>query len=71
MIVLIEICEGLRSIILKSTPLCYAELLKRYWNINPEKRPTALEIHETILNWKNYPEILAEFLKSDDKMVIE
>ncbi|RIB08193.1 kinase-like domain-containing protein [Gigaspora rosea] len=67
----IEICEGLRPTILKDTALCYAELLKRCWNDDPEKRPTALEIHETILNWKNNPEVLTEFLKSDNEMAIE
>ncbi|RIB14893.1 kinase-like domain-containing protein [Gigaspora rosea] len=67
----IEICEGLRPDILKSTPLCYAELLKRCWNDDQEKRATALEIHETILNWKNNNEILVGFLKSDDEMIIE
>ncbi|RIB07229.1 kinase-like domain-containing protein [Gigaspora rosea] len=67
----IEICEGLRPTILRGMALCYAELLKRCWNDDPEKRPTALEIHETILKWKNNSEFLAEFLKSDDEMVIE
>ncbi|CAG8544611.1 5384_t:CDS:1, partial [Dentiscutata heterogama] len=28
-------------------------------------------IHQTILNWKNNAEILAEFLKSDEEMEIE
>ncbi|KAF0441073.1 kinase-like domain-containing protein [Gigaspora margarita] len=41
----IEICEGLRPTILKSTPLCYAELLRRCWDNDPEKRSTTLEIH--------------------------
>ncbi|RIB22381.1 hypothetical protein C2G38_2174067 [Gigaspora rosea] len=48
-----EICfNGLRPTILKGTATCYTELLRRCWNADPEKRPTAIEIHETILNWK-------------------
>ncbi|CAG8444924.1 2854_t:CDS:1, partial [Dentiscutata heterogama] len=41
------------------------------WDKDPEKRPSAIEIHETILNWKGNPEILSEFLKSDKEMEIK
>ncbi|RIB23965.1 kinase-like domain-containing protein [Gigaspora rosea] len=66
-----EICAGLRPTILEGTAPCYAELLKRCWVEDPEKRPLASEIYETIINWKNNTEILYEFLKSDENIVIE
>ncbi|RIB07210.1 kinase-like domain-containing protein [Gigaspora rosea] len=68
----IEICfKELRPNILKGTPTCYAELLKRCWDKNPNNHPSAIEVHETILKWKNSTEILANFLRSDEKMEIE
>ncbi|RIB04976.1 kinase-like domain-containing protein [Gigaspora rosea] len=69
---IVEICfNELRPNILKGTATCYANLLKKCWDKDPNKRPSAIEIHETILSWKNNPEILLEFLKSDKEMVIE
>ncbi|RIB19458.1 kinase-like domain-containing protein [Gigaspora rosea] len=68
----IEICfKELRPNILKGTATCYANLLKKCWDEDPEKRPSALEIHEIISKWKNSTETLSEFLKSDKEMVIE
>ncbi|RIB24896.1 kinase-like domain-containing protein [Gigaspora rosea] len=64
----IEICEGLRPTILEGTTSCYVDLLRRCWNKNPEERPSALEIYETITNWKNDEEILASFSKSDKEI---
>ncbi|RIB04655.1 kinase-like domain-containing protein [Gigaspora rosea] len=67
-----EIClKELRPKILKGTATCYAELLKKCWDKDPNNRPSAIEIHETILKWKNNMENLTEFLKSDKEMVIE
>ncbi|RIB07213.1 kinase-like domain-containing protein, partial [Gigaspora rosea] len=58
----IEICfKELRPNILKGTAICYAELLKRCWDKNPNNRPSAIEVHETILKWKNSTEVLADF----------
>ncbi|RIB04654.1 hypothetical protein C2G38_2221782 [Gigaspora rosea] len=68
----IEIClKELRPNILKGTATCYAELLNKCWDKNPINRPSAIEIHKTILKWKNNIENLTEFLKSDKEMVIE
>ncbi|KAF0428039.1 kinase-like protein [Gigaspora margarita] len=53
------------------TVACYAELLNRCWDKDPDKRPSALEIYETIINWKNDIKILSEFRNSDKEMVIE
>ncbi|CAG8654198.1 9770_t:CDS:2, partial [Ambispora leptoticha] len=60
-----------RPNILKGTATCFAELLKRCWDENPNNRPSASEIHKTILNWKNNTEIFVEFLKSDKEMEIK
>ncbi|RIB07933.1 kinase-like domain-containing protein [Gigaspora rosea] len=67
-----EICfNESRPNILKGTATCYVNLLKKCWDKDPEKRPSAIEIHEIILKWKNTPEILSEFLKSDKEMMIK
>ncbi|CAI2192628.1 6707_t:CDS:1, partial [Funneliformis geosporum] len=44
----LDICKGRRPEIIKNTPQCYIDLMKKCWNINPLKRPTALEIHNII-----------------------
>ncbi|CAG8754413.1 9007_t:CDS:1, partial [Ambispora leptoticha] len=44
-----EICEGLRPNILKGTATYYTELLTKCWDKDPKERPSAIEIHETIL----------------------
>ncbi|KAF0549449.1 hypothetical protein F8M41_025184 [Gigaspora margarita] len=46
-------------------------LLNKCWDKDPEKRPSAIEIHETILKWKINPEILIEFLNSDHVLAIK
>ncbi|RIB10680.1 kinase-like domain-containing protein, partial [Gigaspora rosea] len=60
-----------RPAIIKGTAPCYVNLMKKCWDKVPEKRPSAIEIHETILKWKNSIKTLAEFLKSDKKMEIK
>ncbi|CAI2185275.1 3005_t:CDS:2, partial [Funneliformis geosporum] len=40
----LDICKGKRPEIIKNTPQCYINLMKRCWNMDPLKRPTALEI---------------------------
>ena len=48
----IRILDGLRPPIPKGIELCYINLLKSCWDSDPEKRPSASEIYETIENWK-------------------
>ncbi|RIB25106.1 kinase-like domain-containing protein [Gigaspora rosea] len=67
----IEIFKGLRPNILKGTATCFEELLRKCWDEDPSNRPSATEIHETILKWKNNTEIMNELLKSDKEIVIE
>ncbi|CAG8668947.1 13571_t:CDS:1, partial [Dentiscutata heterogama] len=59
----IDICEGVRPEICKGTSVHFANLLKRCWDKDPEKRPSALEIQETIRGWRNNSDILSKFLK--------
>ncbi|RIB30053.1 kinase-like domain-containing protein [Gigaspora rosea] len=66
-----EIWKGLRPKIIKGIPLCYQNLLESCWDRNPLKRPSALEIYETIKSWKNDVNILSEFLKSDKAIEIK
>jgi serine/threonine protein kinase len=42
----LNICKGLRPKIVKDTGFEYAELMKRCWDSDPNKRPTAEELHE-------------------------
>ncbi|RIB00327.1 kinase-like domain-containing protein [Gigaspora rosea] len=67
----IEICEGLRPKIIKGITPCYRNLLERCWNSNPKKRPSALEVYETIMSWKNDTNILSKFKKSDKEIEIK
>jgi len=47
----LDICKGKRPKIIKNIPQCYINLMKKCWNIDPLKRPTALEIKKIINNW--------------------
>ncbi|RIB21887.1 hypothetical protein C2G38_2034024 [Gigaspora rosea] len=67
----IEILKGLRPKVIQGIPLCYQNLLKRCWNNDPLKRPSAIEIYETIKSWKNDVNVLSEFLKSDNAIEIK
>ncbi|GBB88836.1 hypothetical protein RclHR1_15450001 [Rhizophagus clarus] len=46
-----SICKGERPEIIENTPQCYIYLMKRCWNENPSKRPTASEVRDTIAGW--------------------
>ncbi|RIB16456.1 kinase-like domain-containing protein [Gigaspora rosea] len=63
----IQVCNGLRPQIYENTATCYAELMKKCWNMNPKKRPTAKEIYDTFTEWQNNEIILSE-LESDKKL---
>ena len=47
----LDICKGKRPKIIENTPKCYINLMKKCWNNDPLKRPTALEIKEIINTW--------------------
>ncbi|RIB21886.1 kinase-like domain-containing protein, partial [Gigaspora rosea] len=67
----LEIWNGLRPKVIKGIPLCYQNLLERCWNNDPLKRPSAIEIYETIKSWKDDVNVLSEFLKPDNAIEIK
>ncbi|EXX67767.1 kinase-like domain-containing protein [Rhizophagus irregularis DAOM 181602=DAOM 197198] len=45
----LDICKGIRPEINEAeAPKCYIDLMKRCWDSNPDKRPSAIEIEELI-----------------------
>src|SRR2546430_4776080 len=46
-----EIIDGKRPEITSDTPECFANLMKRCWDSDSLKRPSILEIKETVVNW--------------------
>ncbi|GBB96465.1 hypothetical protein RclHR1_02760018 [Rhizophagus clarus] len=47
----ISICKGERPEIIKSTPQCYVDLMKKCWSEDPLKRPSAKEVSNIIADW--------------------
>ncbi|RIB02505.1 kinase-like domain-containing protein [Gigaspora rosea] len=64
----IQVCNGLRPHIYESSAICYVDLMKKCWNMNPKKRPTAKEIYDTFAEWENNEIILSELSESDKKL---
>ena len=71
----LDICKGKRPKIIKNTPKCYINLMKKCWDMDILKRPTALEIKKIIENWiknikskdfdKELKDDIIDFYKSD------
>ncbi|CAI2189666.1 4831_t:CDS:2, partial [Funneliformis geosporum] len=61
----LNICKGKRPKIIKNIPQCYNNLMKKCWDMNPLKRPTASEIKRIIENWKE--NIIEEDFKKELK----
>ncbi|POG82093.1 kinase-like domain-containing protein [Rhizophagus irregularis DAOM 181602=DAOM 197198] len=61
----LSICKGERPEIIENTPQCYVNLMKKCWNEDPLKRPSALEVKDIIDNWIFYPYEVSEELKSN------
>ena len=52
----LNICRGIRPEIIEGTMPEYVELMKRCWDNDPEKRPTANELSKIFNEWhKKYP----------------
>jgi len=51
----LSICEGERPEIIENTPQCYVDLMKKCWDENPSKRPSASEIKNIIDKWIYFP----------------
>jgi serine/threonine protein kinase len=50
----LEICEGLRPKIVEGTSPIYKRLMKKCWDSDPNKRPTANELSEIFSFWVSY-----------------
>ncbi|GBB86458.1 hypothetical protein RclHR1_01290002 [Rhizophagus clarus] len=63
----LSICRGERPEIIENTPPCYVDLMKKCWNEDPSKRPSASEVESIIRNWVYYSpyDINAKELKSN------
>ncbi|GBB99644.1 hypothetical protein RclHR1_03590019 [Rhizophagus clarus] len=61
----ISICKGERPEIIKNTPQCYVDLMKKCWNEDPLKRPSANRIRYIIASWIFRPCKISKGLKSN------
>ncbi|GBC19314.1 uncharacterized protein OCT59_024639 [Rhizophagus irregularis] len=48
---ILSICGGKLPEIIENTPQCYVDLMKRCWNTDPLKRPSASEVRGIIGSW--------------------
>ncbi|EXX60799.1 hypothetical protein RirG_176600 [Rhizophagus irregularis DAOM 197198w] len=48
---ILSICEGDHPEIIKNTPKCYIDLMKKCWDSDPSKRPNIVIIENTISEW--------------------
>ncbi|RIB20324.1 kinase-like domain-containing protein [Gigaspora rosea] len=64
----LQVCNGLRPYIYENTTTCYTNLMKKCWNMDPKKRPTAKEIYDTFVEWQSNENILLELSESDKKL---
>ncbi|GBB99010.1 hypothetical protein RclHR1_00340001 [Rhizophagus clarus] len=46
-----DICKNERPEIIRNTPKCYVDLMKRCWDSNPSNRPTITELEHEISEW--------------------
>jgi serine/threonine protein kinase len=47
----LSICKSERPEIIENTPQCYVDLMKKCWDEDPLKRPSALEVLAIIQEW--------------------
>jgi serine/threonine protein kinase len=51
----LNICKGERPVIVGNTPQCYIDLMRKCWNEDQLKRPSALEVLNIIEKWLFLP----------------
>ncbi|POG58013.1 kinase-like domain-containing protein, partial [Rhizophagus irregularis DAOM 181602=DAOM 197198] len=51
----LDICKGERPEIIENTPQCYVDLMKKCWDEDPLKRPSAKEVLDIIEKWIYLP----------------
>ncbi|GBB88073.1 hypothetical protein RclHR1_01460023 [Rhizophagus clarus] len=63
----ISICRGERPEIIESTPQCYLDVMKKCWDEDSLKRPSAIEVSDIIASWifRPYDNNISEELKSN------
>ncbi|GBB86646.1 hypothetical protein RclHR1_13010002 [Rhizophagus clarus] len=63
----ISICKGERPEIIESTPQCYVNLMKKCWNEDSLKRPSAKEVYDIITDWifRPYNDKISEELENN------
>ncbi|RIB29357.1 hypothetical protein C2G38_2011234 [Gigaspora rosea] len=62
------VLNELRPPIFENLESCYIYFMKRCWENDPEKRPSAVKICETFAEWQNDKKILFELTEYDKKM---
>ncbi|RIB22484.1 kinase-like domain-containing protein, partial [Gigaspora rosea] len=63
-----DICNGLRPTISSNMAQCYIDLMKKCWDDDLKKRPSAADICEIFEIWKYDKTYQLQFIESDDKM---
>ncbi len=70
-----SICKGKRPEIIKNTPKCYIDLMKKCWDDDPSKRPNPSDISNIIKNWCKIldnklvnDDIMSEFRKAEEQI---
>ncbi|POG73412.1 kinase-like domain-containing protein, partial [Rhizophagus irregularis DAOM 181602=DAOM 197198] len=48
---ILSICKGERPEIIKNTPKCYIDLMKKCWDSDPSNRPTITMLENIISEW--------------------
>ncbi|GBB96824.1 hypothetical protein RclHR1_28450001 [Rhizophagus clarus] len=63
----ISICKGERPEIIESTPQCYVDIMKKCWDEDSLKRPSAREVSDIITSWifRPYDEVNHEEISND------
>src|SRR5262245_57775036 len=68
----LSICRDERPEIIKDTPQCYIDLMKRCWDEDALKRPSTSEIENTIRNWiSNITEEIDIYKEESKNVIIE
>jgi serine/threonine protein kinase len=60
----ISLCNGERPPIIKGTPECYVNLMKRCWDSDPLKRPSAVELDKIFRDWY-FGKFFEQFTRAD------
>ncbi|RIA91108.1 kinase-like domain-containing protein [Glomus cerebriforme] len=60
-----KVIDGKRLEITNDTPKCFANLMRRSWDTDPEKRPSITEIRETFSLWYNEEDCVDQFIEAE------